>query len=201
MVKAVCFDLDGVYFTGEGKKSFHQALVRLAGDEDKVIHILYKSVEMLSFVTGGISEPDFWEFCRNYLGIKSSDAELRKLWGAGYEIDTEVRETVLAVREQGILACLCSNNNPARVSVLQEKFNFLSDFDVTIFSYQVGAVKPSKEIFQALIDECGVEPGEIVYSDDNPDRLQGARDLGINTFLFEDFDQFTAELKKLGVQI
>lgn len=25
-IKAICFDLDGVYFTAKGKNSFHQAL-------------------------------------------------------------------------------------------------------------------------------------------------------------------------------
>jgi hypothetical protein len=40
-----------------------------------------------------------------------------------------------------------------------------------------------------------------VYSDDNPERLQGAKDLGINVFVYENFDQFLQELSQLGINL
>jgi putative hydrolase of the HAD superfamily len=130
-----------------------------------------------------------------------TDEEFRALWVRGYKIDPVVRQYVLNARKQGYLACVCSNNNIARVTALQEKFSFLNDFDVKIFSYEVGFPKPSKEIFQALIETAGVRPDEIVYSDDNPERIQGAKDLGMNVFVYENFPQFQNELEKLGIEI
>jgi hypothetical protein len=59
MIKAICFDLDGVYFTGDGKKAFHKVLTELTGDEEKVIYVLYKCPEMLQFVTGKLPENEF----------------------------------------------------------------------------------------------------------------------------------------------
>ncbi|MBD3280101.1 HAD-IA family hydrolase [Candidatus Dojkabacteria bacterium] len=201
MVKAICFNLDGVYFTEAGKKAFHKALVDITGDEDKVVHVLYKSDEMRNFVTGKMTEEDFWNYFRDYLGIELSDSELRQLWIKGYEANPDVRKVVLETREKGYKACICSNNNPARVAALQERFKFLDDFDVVVFSYKVGNHKPSKEIFEALVKEAGCEANELAYADDNPERIQGAQDLGINTFIYESFEQFVDELKKLGVNI
>lgn len=201
MIKAICFDLDGVYFTETGKKAFHKKLVDIVGDEGKVVHVLYKSDEMRSFVTGKITEQEFFDFVREYLSIDSSNQEISDLWVEEYEIDSKVRESVLKARENGYITCICSNNNPARVNALEKKFRFLTDFDVVVFSYEVGFFKPTKEIFQTLIDKSGVKANEIVYSDDNPERLDGAKELGINTFVYGDFDSFIQEIRDLGVEI
>ncbi len=199
MIKAICFDLDGVYFTGAGKKAFHKALVELSGSEEKVSYVLYTSPEMRQFFTGKLSEDQLWDFVRHHLNINLSNKEFEDLWVKEYEIDEEVRKIVLQAKEKGYITCVCSNNNPVRVRALEERFNFLSNFDVQIFSYKVGFVKPSKEIFQALIDQSGVEPEEIVYSDDKEERLSGAKNLGINAFVYKNFEEFLLKLEELGV--
>jgi putative hydrolase of the HAD superfamily len=200
MIKAVCFDLDGVYFTLDGKKFFQQALIDLSKDESKVIHVLYKCPEMLAFVKGELEEHLFWNFVRDYLTITLSDEELRELWAKGYEIDSEIQELIHKLKANGYIICTCSNNNIARVSELEKKFSFLKDFDVTVFSYQTGFVKPQKEIFQILIDKAQVAANEIVYSDDNPERIKGVAELGINTFLFTDKPQFINCLRDYEVK-
>jgi len=68
-----------------------------------------------------------------------------------------------------------------------------------VFSYEVGALKPDKKIFEELIRKSQVAPGEIIYSDDSMERIRGAMDLRIRTFVYENFDQFCTELKRLGV--
>lgn len=201
MIKAICFDLDGVYFTGAGKKAFHKALAELSGSEEKVSYVLYTSPEMRQFVTGKLSEDQLWDFVRNHLNIDLSNKEFEDLWIKEYEIDNEVRKVVLQAKEKGYITCVCSNNNPVRVRALEERFNFLRDFDVKIFSYEVGFVKPSIEIFQALIDKSEVRPNEIVYSDDKAERIEGGRKLGINVFVYENFEQFLSKLKEFGVNL
>ena len=60
-------------------------------------------------------------------------------------------------------------------------------------------MKPDKEIFKALIRESNVEPQQIVYSDDSPEKLSGANELGIHTFVFENVDGFIKKLKEFEV--
>src|SRR6185436_17551333 len=122
MIKAICFDLDGVYFKKEGKQAFFKSLVNLSGDEEKVSYVLYKSPEMLEFVTGVMSEDKLWNFARSYLNISLSNQEFEELWIKEYEIDKKVRETVLKAKERGYLACVCSNNNVIRIRALEKRF-------------------------------------------------------------------------------
>lgn len=201
-IKAICFDLDGVYFTPTGKQSFHNALHEEFGaSRDAVDTFMHGSEVMNQLVRGQITPTDFWQRLREQTQITATDAALVTRWIRDYEVDEQVRATVLQARERGYKTCVCTNNNAARLPALEEKFGFMSDFDVIISSHEVGHTKPSTEIFTALLEQVAVAPAELVYSDDNPDRIQGAQDLGIITFVYEDFDQFLKKLSALGVQL
>ena len=200
MIKAICFDLDGVYFTPRGKNSFHQGLIGEYGVAEEIVdNLMYKSPEMAELVRGQISPKDFWNKFRDTTGITATDEELRDRWVRDYEVDENVRSAVLKAKEKGYKTCVCTNNNAIRLPALVEKYKLLEEFDSIVSSHEVGYTKPHKEIFEALLKSVRVEPGELVYSDDNPERLAGARDLGIQTFVYENFNQFLAELASFGV--
>lgn len=202
MIKAICFDLDGVYFTPKGKNSFHQALINEYGTSKEIVdNLMYRSDEMAQLVRGQITPSDFWNKVREITGITASDEELAVRWIRDYEVDEKVRESVLKAKQKGYKTCVCTNNNPIRLPPLVEQFQLNDIFDVIVSSHEVGHTKPNKEIFLALLEKLEVEPQELLYSDDNPERLQGAKDLGIETFVFENFNQFTEELLKRGIDL
>ncbi len=201
-IKAICFDLDGVYFTPRGKESFHQALTEEFGmPADVRDHLMYKSEQMAQLVRGQISNEDFWDHVRTIGQINATDAELTARWVRDYEIDLDVQRAVHHARAQGYKTCVCTNNNGIRLPALEEKFNFMSDFDFIASSHETGYCKPAPEMYAALLKGVGVAPGELVYADDNAARLAGAQELGIQTFVYEDFPQFLKELAARGVNV
>ena len=108
---------------------------------------------------------------------------------------------VKSARQHGYKTLICSNNFPARINGLQKRFGFLDDFDVVVLSYKVGACKPFEPIFQELVRQAGVPAESIVFADDDEKALGGAKQAGITAFLYENFEGFTADLKKLGVEL
>ena len=75
-IKAICFDLDGVFFTSKGKNSFHNALITEYGASKEVVdELMYRSPEMAQLVRGQISATDFWKRVRQITGITASDDE------------------------------------------------------------------------------------------------------------------------------
>jgi epoxide hydrolase-like predicted phosphatase len=201
-IKAICFDLDGVYFTPVGKQSFHRALsAEFGGDATAVDEFMLRSSTMREFVIGKITTAEFFVALRDAVGIGASDEELTTRWVRDYAIDPQVQAAVRSARSQGYLTCVCTNNNAARLTALEAKFGFSRDFDMIVSSHEVGYTKPSREIFTALLHRLGIAPADLIYADDNTDRLQGARELGITTFVYEDFEQFVEDLKQLGVHL
>lgn len=201
MIKAVCFDLDGVYFTAESFQRFKKNLPKAVEDEERVGFVLAKSPQMMDFKSGKITEAEYWNFVRDELGVTIPNEHIYKVLRDSYEVNPQVVDFVKNVRKAGYKTCICSNNFVTRVRELDSKFNFLSDFDVRVLSFETGYLKPSVEIYKVLVEKAGVNPEEIGYSDDSEEKLAGARELGIQSFVYENFYQFRNELVGLGVNV
>ena len=150
-VAAITFDLDGVYFP-KGKKEFGEALAKKYGvAEEDFKRVFLKSEQMnVDYKTGEMTDAAFWKWAINEWGIETNWKEIVELMIAGYGVDKRVKKVISDVRKKGYKTVVCSNNFPARVKGLSEKFKFLDDFDAAIFSFEVGATKPAKRIFEAV---------------------------------------------------
>ena len=201
MIKAICFDLDGVYFLN-GKSNFIKALTKLGVVEDEAKRVFLKSDQMnKKYKLGKMTDEEYWSWAINEWDLHLTVTEIIDLLIEGYETNERAVEYVKKVRGGGYKTIICSNNFPARVNGLEKRFGFLKDFDAKVFSYEVGMDKPNKEIFKELIAKSGVRAEELFYSDDDESKMIGAKKLGINTFLYTDFDAFIMHLENSGVKI
>ncbi|MDP1743460.1 MAG: HAD family phosphatase [Candidatus Amesbacteria bacterium] len=186
MIKAITFDLDGVYFTAESFPRF----VNCFSDPEKAMQVLKKSNEMADFKLGKMSEDDYWDYVRKELAVPYSNEEIFTMLRDSYEVNQQVRDFEMEVRTRGIKTCICTNNFVTRIRELDEKFDFLKDFDVKVISYQVGVAKPDKGIFEELIRQTDCAANEIIYADDNESSYKSALSVGINAFLYTNFEDF-----------
>lgn len=201
MIKVITFDLDGVYFPN-GKANFISALVKLGISEDEAKRVFLKSPEMnQEYKNGRMTDEQFWTWAKKEWNLSLDWKDLPKLMVDSYDIDENIVGVVKKVRNYGYKTAICTNNFPARISGLQERFGFLDNFDIKVLSYEVGFSKPDKKIFEALVNKSGVDASEIVFADDNTDCLSGAKEVSITTFLYEGFDKYVEQLKSVEVKI
>jgi len=201
MIKAITFDLDGVYFPN-GKATFIKHLSNLGISEIEAKRVFLKSDQMnQQYKRGRMTDNEYWSWAADQWGVDQTPQQLIDLLIASYDVNPQVVEYVRSARTHGYHALICTNNFPARINGLQERFKFLDDFDTTVFSYEAGVIKPSAEIFNILVDQAGVPSSAIAYADDDDAAVSSAKSVGISAFMYENFDQFTAELHKLGVKI
>ena len=201
MIKAICFDLDGVYFIN-GKSNFIKNLGKYGVSEDEASKVFLKSDEMnRMYKEGKMTDEEFWSWAIREWKIDITVEEVIDLLIEGYEVSEDVVKVVKNIREKGYKALICTNNFPARINGLDKRFDLLSNFDAYVFSYEIEATKPSTKIFQTLVDRSGVKAEEIVFADDNEANLAGAKEVGIQAFFYEGFDHFINKLRKLGVDL
>jgi putative hydrolase of the HAD superfamily len=201
MIKAITFDLDGVYFPN-GKANFIKNLDSLGVSESEARRVFLQSDQMNKVYKNGLmTDKDFWAWAAKEWGFTGVWLELPDLMVSGYDVSPEVASIVRGVRENGYKSLICSNNFPARVNGLNNRFKFLEDFDAWVFSFDVGESKPSEKIFRELIKRSGVAPQEIVFADDHEENVTAARKLGITAFVYEGFDKFIDRLRSLGVNV
>ncbi|MEK7595775.1 MAG: HAD-IA family hydrolase [Patescibacteria group bacterium] len=200
MIRAICFDLDGVYFLN-GKENFIFALRDLGISEDNTKEIFLRSEKMGEYKLGKISDIAFWTWAARQWRLNKSPDELIKLLISGYQVNLPAVEYIRRAKKIGYKALACTNNFPARILGLNDKFHFLNDFDCVVTSYEAKALKPERKIFERLVLKSQVLPHEIVMADDDDSKLKGARELGINTFLYKGFEEFVEYLARIGVEV
>ena len=196
----ICFDLDGLYFT---EQSFQRFKENLAPNTEKSQRdtILALSDHMKDFKLWILSEEEYRDWAKKELWLNCTNEEIYSKFRESYEVNEKVEQLAKTLRQKGYKIGICSNNFPTRIRELENKFHFLENFDVHIFSFEVGCMKPDRRIFHVLIDKSGINANQIIYSDDKEDKIQWAKSLWIQTFIFNGFDEFVQDLKKCGVDV
>ena len=90
MIKAVTFDLDGVYFVN-GKANFIANLQKLGVSEADAKKVFLQSDEMNKFYkTGKMTDDEYWNWAAKEWKIDKSPQELIDLLISGYEVNTQL---------------------------------------------------------------------------------------------------------------
>jgi putative hydrolase of the HAD superfamily len=85
------------------------------------------------------------------------------------------------------------------LEVLLEKFAWIEDFDVLIWSYQHGLVKPDPAIYRLVLERLGTAPEETLFLDDKLENIEAARQLGMQGLQFTTVDQLREDLISSGL--
>ncbi len=67
-------------------------------------------------------------------------------------------------------------------------------FDDFVLSCEVKLAKPDKKIFDLAAERLGVTPSGCIFIDDIERYCEGATKAGMKTILYQDFEQFKADL-------
>lgn len=103
------------------------------------------------------------------------------------------------VIDQGVVSFIRSLKPKNKIIVLSdapkgmvEKIvseNNLGDlFDQVVVSSVVGMIKPSREIFQYVLDSNSLDSSQAIFIDDNPVNIKGAEGLGIRSILYSNLE-------------
>lgn len=198
MIKAVIFDLGGVYFINGTKKFIETISKRYFIFPADVAKIIDGGVGT-KYRTSEIGEKEFWNYVKSQLPLKETTEKLKQLWFEGYE---PIEGTVSLVKRLGksYRVAFLSDNVRERADYIEEKFHFCQDFETGVFSHQVGVRKPDKRIYHAVLKKLNLKPEECMFIDDKESSLKPAQELGMSTILFSSPEQTEKELRELGLK-
>ena len=99
-----------------------------------------------------------------------------------------------AAKEDGISTAILSNDNggpgAAQIRAWQEQ-GYVDD---VILSGEVGAEKPSEEIFEIVADRLDLSVKDLVLVDDSILNIRGAVDAGMIGIFYQQFDRAIVEI-------
>jgi len=134
-----------------------------------------------------ISQSQLIENLDEKISIKKEELPIIKRFLAPdqFEKYPETNKVLETLKNAGVKLVLVTNSPPTSKSAFN-KLNLVQYFDRTVFSCDVGLMKPDRGIFDYAIKDLDVKPGEVLMVGDSLDKdVNGAISAGLNAILID----------------
>jgi putative hydrolase of the HAD superfamily len=132
-------------------------------------------------------------------GVEAPVEALLSRWRGMLPV-AETVEMVRELRRTGVACYLATNQNDYRCGWMREHMEYDGVLDGAFFSCELGAAKPSREFFAAILDELGLPAERVGFVDDSAANVEAAAALGIRAFQWH-HDQGPAALRQVVDQL
>ncbi|QDT63364.1 HAD family hydrolase [Calycomorphotria hydatis] len=193
-IRAILCDLGNVLLDFSHERMCRQLGEVLSLPESHVQKFLFSDGWQKRIETGACSDEELLDA---FIAEGGTNASLDDLRVAAADIFTPNEDSIQIIhelREAGLRLVLFSNTCPQHIDFIAERYDVLSLFDHCIYSYEVGASKPSPQIYSTGIEACRCTPEEIFYTDDIADYIKAAREHGIQAEQFTSAEEFRSHL-------
>ena len=192
-IKNIIFDYGNVIFTLDFEKS-RLAWNDLGIAENAGSFYSHKVQDKIftDFESGDVSAEEFRTYIRKILNNPGlTDQQIDQAWNSLLVGVPEGNHELLLSLKPKYRTFLLSNINPIHydhiMNYLKNDFGFEQGndhlFERAYYSHLVGKRKPNAELFEQVLNENNLDPAETLFIDDSPQNIDGARKLGINTYL------------------
>jgi glucose-1-phosphatase len=199
MISTVFFDMGNVLLNFSHERMFRQIADVCGLSAGRVHRLLTEGGIQTEVERGRISERDLHAL---FVREAGRDVDFRQLLHAASNIFDPNEAIVSVVQElsaAGRRLVLLSNTSESHFRFVRKEYPVLDLFDDFILSFEVGAMKPSPEIYEAALRVAGCAPEECFYTDDIPEYVAAGRAHGFQAEVFTTVDGLRGHLRDRGV--
>ena len=150
-------------------------------------------------------EEDFLEHLARRLAQHDVGVTVEELFAAVWtsiELAEQSVSLVRRLRAAGYAVHLATNQERHRAAYMRSTLGYDDLFDVSCYSYDLGAAKPDRAFFERALARTGATGGDALLIDDSAPNIVGARGVGLAAeqwHLDEGYDVLLARLARHGV--
>lgn len=112
-------------------------------------------------------------------GLDDRVRDVLSVWWT-FDLIHPALDIVAKLREQGIASYLASNQDSYRAACIRERTLYGQILDGAYYSCDLGVAKPSPAFFNHIASDLSVPHNELLFIDDHPANVTGARSAGLN---------------------
>jgi putative hydrolase of the HAD superfamily len=200
-LRAVVFDY-GIVLTGPPDATAWANMLRITGLPEERFHSLYW-IDRPALDEGKLTGLGFWQKLLREAELPLDHAEELNRWDARlWTVENPIMVAwQLKLKQRGLLTAILSNIGADVLASVERTFDWIHHFDVLVWSYQLGIVKPDPEIYRHTLRELGTNPEETLFIDDRRPNVEAARALGIQALEYSSVDQLREELIAAGLDL
>lgn len=185
-LKAVIFDYGKVLSLPPTEEQWLKMSTRFQEPVQEFQKIYWGHREKLD--RGTLDNAAYWKAVGKDCGFVVSDAEAEELidhdntqWT---NTSTEVLGLARDLHRADFRTAILSNMERRMLRAMREKLKWLDEFDVQIYSCEIGMVKPEPEIYLYCCGRLGCHPDEALFLDDKKVNVEGAKRAGMQSYVF-----------------
>jgi len=198
-ISAILFDF-GKVLTLPPDPGVWQQLQQISGLSDESLHEGYWKYRD-DYDSGHLTGFAYWKLV---LGYEPSGALYNQLKDADVALWTQMNQPMLrwvaALHRSGFHTGILSNMPDAMAEGITAQFDWIANFDHTIWSYALKLRKPQPEIYAAAAKGLKTPPAEILFIDDKEENIHAAEAYGMQAVLYTNHDGFIHEMNCRGYQ-
>ena len=201
-VRALLFDLGGVVLEFDFKRAFRVWADRACCDPAELERRFSFDEAYEQHERGELDAAGYFAALRRSLGLTLSDEEIVSGWNDIYLAPVPGMSALLSAASQRFSLYAFTNSNPTHKSAWASRFaDELSVFRSIFVSSDLGLRKPDPEAFTAVAGRIGFQVSELLFFDDTPENVDGARTVGIRAVLVESSADVREALLRLGIEV
>ncbi len=137
------------------------------------------------FETGDITSDEFFGFIIKRYGLNVRIEELEEAYNEIFTPYPEMERLAADLSSQGYRLGILSNTCMPHWNYCQKNYpSLFTHFEILAASCELHAMKPSETIYLRAAELTGVSPQEIIFIDDRPENIDGARAVGFDGHVF-----------------
>lgn len=200
-LQAVIFDY-GMVLTGPPDPVAHAQLVRISGLPADRLDSFYWA-DRDAYDLGALTGPAYWQKIARDASLNLSPSIIDELvqWDARMWVtqNPAMLAWQLALKQRGLLTAIVSNMGDSVHARMQRELDWLSRFDVLVWSYQLRIAKPDPAIYSYALDKLGTQPAETLFIDDRPQNVDAAIAFGMKGIVFTTVEKLRNDLRASGL--
>ncbi|MDD2807058.1 MAG: HAD family phosphatase [Patescibacteria group bacterium] len=196
MIKAVFFDSGRVLVQEDYVSCIAEYEEKLGIKKGKLYESVHDRLYWTDFTLGKITEENYFnQLANDFVG--SLDIEkLKEVIYDNFILNTELADYLITLKDRFTLGII-SNNPKEWFDYCSKIFDWQDIFDVKAVSGYLHIRKPDIRIFQQALEIAKINGNEAIYVDDRPDRVDGAKALGMKIIIYSNVEKFKIDLHNI----
>jgi putative hydrolase of the HAD superfamily len=198
VIRALLVDLGGVLVRFDHGRTLRALEAETGVPADELRPHVFGRLER-ELDLGRLDAEGFFRAVERSAGLpRVPDAIWVPAWRDIFEPDLSALEALGRVRRD-VRRILVSNTNALHWEGVLRTFDVAGLVDDCVLSYQIGAAKPDRRLFDAAFERADAAPGASLFADDRPEYVAAARAFGLPAFTVSGPGVFERGLARAGL--